>query len=149
MSFFNTYKRVDKLCCDLLNDKRGISAYIDIMLRQADGAYYVNDWAEDLKALKHYRWVRTQIAHEPDVTENELCDATDEKWLITFHNRILQRTDPLALYRRAKHPNQNGKIKVEHLPARSDRSVLWLILALLGSIVLLAFFVWLTFYYST
>lgn len=149
MSFYNTYKRLDKLCRDLLKDERGLSAYIDAMRARTDGNDYVNNWAKDLKALKHYRWVRNQLAHEPDVTEHNFCDTKDEEWLLDFYKRILQQTDPLTLYRRAKRPNQNGKIKVEHIPARSDRSVLWLILALLGSIALLVFFVWLSFYYST
>jgi hypothetical protein len=59
----------------------------------------VPDWAHDLKQLKHYRWVRNQIVHEPDCTEEELCTPADTQWLDVFYDRILRRKDPLAVYR--------------------------------------------------
>jgi len=149
MSFMNTYKRLDKLCRDLLNDERGLSAYIDIIHNYTDGAYYVDGWIEDLKALKHYRWVRNKIAHEPEVTENDLCDADDEEWLLDFYHRILQQTDPLALYHQAKHPNHSDKMETEHPPSHSYGDILCAVIEVCGAIVILACFVWFLFYFFT
>ena len=66
MGFIESYKHLEKLCGEVLNDDRRISAYIDEMINTPRGSYLVRGWDDDLKQLKHYRWVRNQIAHEPD-----------------------------------------------------------------------------------
>lgn len=99
MKFMNAYKRLEKLCSDMYGTAHGISAYIDDMVNCPCGARVVPDWAHDLKQLKHYRWIRNQIVHEPDCTEEELCTPADTQWLDAFYDRILRRKDPLAVYR--------------------------------------------------
>lgn len=84
MEFMNAYKRLEKLCSDMYGTAHGISAYIDDMVNCPRGARIVPDWAHDLKQLKHYRWIRNQIVHEPDCTEEELCTPADTRWLDTF-----------------------------------------------------------------
>jgi hypothetical protein len=69
------YKRLEQLCGDLLNDDCCISAYIDKMYDTPDGARLVKGWRDDLKQLKHYRWIRNRIAHEPNCSEAEMCDS--------------------------------------------------------------------------
>lgn len=68
MGFIESYKHLEKLCGEVLNDDRRISAYIDEMINTPRGSYLVKGWDDDLKQLKHYRWVRNQITHEPDCT---------------------------------------------------------------------------------
>lgn len=109
MSFISSYKHLEKLCGDVLNDSRRISAYIDEMQSTPNGAFYVHSWDEDLKALKYYRWVRNQIAHEPDCDEQNMCDLSDALWLDDFYSRIMNQTDPLALYRKATAPRTTPK----------------------------------------
>ena len=101
MSFISSYKHLEKLCGEVMNDRRCISAYIEEMERKPRGAFYVPSWNDDLKALKHYRWVRNQIAHEPDCDEDNMCDEDDVLWLAQFYSRIMNQTDPLTLYRKA------------------------------------------------
>lgn len=101
MGFIDSYKRLEKLCGDLLNDDRRVSAYIDEMIRIQNGAYYVLGWESDLKQLKHLRWVRNRIVHDPGCTEENMCEPGDAQWLDSFYRRIMNRTDPLALYDRA------------------------------------------------
>ena len=62
---------------------RRISAYIDEMINTPRGSYLVKGWDDDLKQLKHYRWVRNQIAHEPDCTEQNMCEPCDTCLLYT------------------------------------------------------------------
>ena len=104
MGFIDSYKHLEKLCGEVLNDDRRVSAYIDEMLRTPRGSYYVRTWDEDLKNLKHYRWVRNQISHEPGCTEQNMCDPKDELWLDEFYSRIMNQTDPLSLYHQATRP---------------------------------------------
>lgn len=56
MSFIDSYKRLEKLCDEVYSDNHGLSAYIDEMNNNPNGAYYVPGWDEDLKQLKHTRW---------------------------------------------------------------------------------------------
>ena len=98
MGFIDSYKHLEKLCGEVLNDDRRVSAYIDEMLRTPRGSYYVRTWDEDLKNLKHYRWVRNQISHEPGCTEQNMCDPKDELWLDAFYSRKKFRTYPTGIY---------------------------------------------------
>lgn len=101
MGFIDSYKQLEKLCGELLNDDRRISSYIEEMENTPDGSFYVRGWNNDLKQLKHYRWIRNQIVHEPDCTEQNMCESNDVIWLDNFYSRIMNQNDPLALYSKA------------------------------------------------
>lgn len=101
MSFMTSYKKLEQICRDITGADRPVSAYIDAMRETTQGARYVPGWEEDLKQLKHYRWVRNQIVHETGKTEENMCTSLDVVWIDNFYNRILNQTDPLALYHQA------------------------------------------------
>lgn len=109
MSFMESYKRLEKLCGEVLRDDGRISAYIKEMERTPRGSTLVPLWDDDLKQLKHYRWVRNQIGHEPNCTEANMCRPGDEQWLDRFYSRIMNQTDPLALYRQKTMPRPAQK----------------------------------------
>lgn len=96
MGFMESYKHLDNLCKDM--NGIGVTGYIKDMEQEKNGDFYVAIWKEDYRKLKHYRYIRNQIAHENDVNENNLCSAGDTAWLDSFYQRILAQTDPLALY---------------------------------------------------
>ena len=104
MGFMNEYKRLEKLCRDIYGDEKPVKAYIMRMEDKPDGVRWVTGWNADLKQLKHYLWVRNQISHNPDCTEENMCDYEDEQWITDFYNRIMAQTDPLTLYRKARQP---------------------------------------------
>lgn len=116
MGFIESYKHLEKLCGEILDDDRRISAYIDEMINTPRGAYLVPGWNDDLKQLKHYRWVRNQIAHELDCTESNMCQPDDTLWLDQFYSRIMNRTDPHALYAQATKPRPQPKTKQPRAP---------------------------------
>ena len=101
MEFIKAYKRLEKLCGEVMGDDRRVSAYIEEMQNTPRGAFLVNGWEDDLKRLKHYRWVRNRIVHDPDCTEETMCVPEDSLWVMDFYSRIMRQTDPLALYRKA------------------------------------------------
>lgn len=109
MGFIESYKHLEKLCGEVLNNDRRISAYIDEMKALPRGSYLVRGWDDDLKQLKHYRWVRNQIAHEPDCTEQNMCEPSDAEWLDDFYSRIMNQTYPLTLYSKAPKPRPTEK----------------------------------------
>lgn len=57
--------------------------------------------------MKYYRHIRNQIAHEVDATEEMICSLEDTIWIEEFYQRILQQTDPLAMYYKASTVQQS------------------------------------------
>lgn len=101
MGFIDSYKHLEKLCGEVLSDDRCVSAYIDTMKGVPNGELFVPGWENDLKKLKHYRWIRNKISHEPGCTEENMCVPEDARWINGFYGRIINQTDPLALYRKS------------------------------------------------
>lgn len=111
MSFIDSYKRLEKLCNEIYGSNRGLSAYIDDMLNNPSGTRYVEDWNETLKQLKHYRWIRNQIVHEPNCNEENMCVSDDILWLDKFYSRILSSSDPISLYRKSRNQASTQRLK--------------------------------------
>ncbi len=116
MGFIDSYKHVEKICGEILNDDRRLSAYIDEMIKIPNGAFYVNGWTNDLKQLKHYRWIRNKIVHEPDCSEQNMCNPEDALWLDNFYSRIMNQTDPLSMYAKAVKPRRKDKTVKSYTP---------------------------------
>ena len=152
MSFIESYKHLDKICGEMFETQYGVSAYIDEMINTPRGSFIVRGWDNDLKQLKHYRWIRNQIAHEPDCTEQNMCESGDTEWLDDFYSRIMNQIDPLAMYRKATRPQPAAKSAQNHEPAqlqytyskqpsqakhKSKKVVRWIVFSIIVAIVLL------------
>ena len=55
--------------------------------------YWIVEWNDEYRQLKHIRWLRNQIAHSAESVE---CSQADLDWLKGFHNRLLTQQDLLA-----------------------------------------------------
>ncbi len=88
------YKYVDAICRDMLGAEKGVTAYIE-QLDETPGTvrYWITEWNDEYKQLKHIRWLRNQIAHSTEYVE---CTQSDVDWLKGFHNRLLTQQDLLA-----------------------------------------------------
>lgn len=95
MGFMESYKHLDNLCRDM--NGIGITGYIKDMEQEQNGGFYVAGWKNDYMQLKHFRYIRNQIAHENYADESNMCSAGDTAWLDGFYRRIMEQTDPLAL----------------------------------------------------
>ena len=47
MGFLDSYKRLEKLCGEVMNDDRRITAYIEEMNNTPMGSLHVSTWNED------------------------------------------------------------------------------------------------------
>jgi hypothetical protein len=99
MAFLETYKRLDQLCRDLYRDDKGVSSYIEHM--KSAGARQSPHWNATLQTLIRLRHIRNQLTHEVGTLDQPLCTAEDIQWLQQFHHSIINRTDPIALLRKA------------------------------------------------
>ena len=141
MGFLDSYKRLERLCRDVMDDDRRLSAYIDEMVRLTDGSRRVSGWDRDLKQLKHYRWVRNQIVHDPDCSEENMCGPEDVRWIEDFHARIMNQTDPLALYRRVTQERESREQVRDTGPGGrlGERSGCLTVLACVGFVLVMLF----------
>lgn len=141
MGFLDSYKRLERLCRDVMDDDRRVSAYIDEMIRLTDGSRRVSGWDRDLKQLKHYRWVRNQIVHDPDCSEENMCGPEDVRWIEDFHARIMNQTDPLALYRRVTQERESREQVRDTGPGGrlGERSGCLTVLACVGFVLVMLF----------
>lgn len=113
MGFIEEYKRLERLYHDMTGEEKPVTAYIDKMESIGDGAKYVSGWDEDLKMLKHCRWARNRIVHDPGCTEENTCDPGDAENIRRFYSRLFSEQDPLTLYRSARrNTNRNRGVGV-------------------------------------
>ena len=94
IEFLEEYKYVDAICRDMLGAEKGVTAYIE----QLDETpmtvrYWITEWNDEYRQIKHIRWLRNQIVHS---TGNVECTQSDLDWLKDFHNRLLTQQDLLA-----------------------------------------------------
>ena len=94
IELLDEYKYVDAICRDMFGTKKGVSAYIE----QLDETpmtvrYWITEWNDEYRQLKHIRWLRNQIVHSTGYVE---CTQSDLDWLKGFHNRLLTQQDLLA-----------------------------------------------------
>lgn len=144
---------LEKLCSDIYGDNHGVSTYIDEMLNKPRGSYLVRGWDDDLKQLKHYRWVRNQIVHEPGCSEENMCEIVDAEWIDAFYSRIMNQTDPLAMYREATEPrpvtkpvqrNQTAQSQYTYperyyQPKKANKSIGWIVFIIIAILIGLVF----------
>lgn len=122
--FFDEYARLEQLCCDIYQTQQGVSHYIDHMKQAGGYTAHTASWNADLQQLIRLRHIRNHFAHTPGAFLEEACDQSDIDWLVNFHNRILNRTDPLAeLHKRSvankttyRTPNITAYHKAESRP---------------------------------
>ncbi len=93
-SFFNEYKRLEKLLNDMYEDSHGVTRYIDDMRSRYP------DTDRNLKKLKRIRYIRNHLAHDMGAFEEECATQDDILWIRDFYERILSGTDPLSAKKR-------------------------------------------------
>ena len=103
--FFDEFKSLDKLCRDIYGDgttqKLGATLYLEHM--EADflsGRRFVPNWESDYVKLKCARNMRNEFAHSPDSFSYLSCSQQEIDFVRSFHDRILNGSDPLTVLRK-------------------------------------------------
>lgn len=109
LDFLEAYKNLDELCKQILSSDVGVSQYIEDMEKETQGLYYVTDWEKDYKKLKHMRFIRNQLVHDPNSFNNNLVTLEDIEWIKVFRLRIIKCTDPFSILNQSH--NQEGGVK--------------------------------------
>ncbi len=121
--FLEAYKRLDKLCQEVLGTDKGITAYIDEMKDSVGGI--IPGWAEDLKMLKELRHIRNMLSHDVGTFDQNVCDIDDVEWLEDFRDRLMKGNDPLGLlHKTAKKAKAPTTKVVDPIETKSPRETL-------------------------
>lgn len=101
IEFFDEYKRLDKLCSDMYGKSSGgVTSYInDMESVSSSDAQKILDWHSTYNKLKSLRHIRNQMAHGEGSFDDYVCSYDDIEWLRDFRNKIMNVSDPLAIYR--------------------------------------------------
>lgn len=111
--FMNEFKSLEKLCNELYGDISGVTHYINDMDETPSYiARRIPGWSNDLANLKKVRHIRNQISHNPDYSDDDY-EQEDIEFIRQFHQRILDRTDPLALRRQLLEARAKVQTKVK------------------------------------
>ena len=135
--FFEQYKRLNKLCCEIYDCQNGVSAYIEQMENDAyEGRKFVRMWDSDYKSLKHVRYIRNRLAH--DYVGSQLSDQNDIVFVQSFYKRILSGNDPLAVLEKSKAAKKKAKKQpVNHNKKKQNNTLLLFVTISLVILVLL------------
>lgn len=96
--FFEEFTKLNKVCVAVYQVEGGTFGYL-VQMGGVSGASaeMIPRWYEDLEQLHRYRMVYQALAQSTEAFEEVLCSEEDVNWLRAFGNRIMERTDPLAL----------------------------------------------------
>lgn len=121
---FEEYKRLDELCRQIYGSQPGITHYIDDMKGVLEINYrHIPNWKADLKQLIRIRHIRNDLAHRQGAFDEEICTQEDIEWSQEFHERILKRSDPLALLHKY-FVAQSQMVKAERTRFSSQKSLI-------------------------
>ena len=97
-TFFEEFKKLEKLCNDIYKSHNGVTNYIDDMNAVSFRNYYnIPNWEADLHRLKQLRHIRNTLAHVEGAFNENICTQQDIEWVQAFYERILKQSDPLAI----------------------------------------------------
>lgn len=138
ITFFEEYKKLDKLCGDKYSFEKGISGYIEKMESiYREGEDDVSVWKCEYKMLKHLRWVRNQIAHT--ASTERICEKEDIKQVRALYGRMMRNKDALALYEKAHKIRSRVKSKTRKGADENFRYKLFFAIIVLSLMVAFVF----------
>ena len=109
-TFFEEYKKLQRLCNDIYDSNNGVTNYIDDMNAvPISSSCMISNWMSDLKQLKRLRHIRNILAHEEGSFKMDMCTLSDVKWIQSFYNRILNQSDPLSVLHQMKKTQPSKK----------------------------------------
>lgn len=110
IDFLEKYKRLDNLCKDILSSNTGVTSYIDKMTSLSYGFSMVSSWENDLKRLKHIRWVRNKLTH--DNNSDGLVGDEEINFVNDFYNQIMNQEDPFSKLRKIEIEREKRRAQI-------------------------------------
>lgn len=102
VEFLEEYKRLDKLCKELLNSSEGVSSYIcEMEMTPYEATANIPTWEATYNEIKHYRWMRNQLVHEISLDE-DFCKKEDIEGVKNLYELMFKTQDPLSIADRSK-----------------------------------------------
>ncbi len=129
---------LEQVCNRIYNDTHGVTAYINEMRDlETQGAQSIKGWPEALKRLKEIRHKRNKLSHGEVSFREEWAEKEDIEFLIAFRKKVLNQTDPIALYYKRR--------KTKSKPTRTKKSKKHsgCLAGVVAAVIVFAVFVWL------
>ena len=102
VEFLEQYKRLDKLCKELLNSNEGVSSYIcEMETTPYETTSGISEWDTTYKQIKNFRWMRNQLVHEISI-DDDFCTKEDIDSIKKLYELIFKTQDPLSIASRSR-----------------------------------------------
>lgn len=151
VEFFETYKKIDRLCAQMYGlSGGGVTAYIDDMKAHAYGTRRPDNWNVTFNTLRRLRHMRNEMAHDEGGFDTAMCTYEDIYWLNSFYDALMHGRDPLPCiyHRQVKMPANNTYYAAPSNYNKSHRGsgkiMATVIILLLIFLIALAFYVYKT-----
>ncbi len=95
------FGNLERICNQIYDAQHGITCYIEDMEYTYDGSLRVANWEHDLRQLKDIRHKRNKLSHGEVSFNSPWAEPDDIDFILEFYGRLLNGSDPLALYRKA------------------------------------------------
>ena len=103
---------LEQECNQIYNDTHGVTTYINEMKDlESQGVPKVKDWSASLKRLKEIRHKRNKLSHGEISFREEWAEKEDLEFLLAFRKKVLNQTDPIALYYNQRKGTKTKKAK--------------------------------------
>ena len=121
--FFDEYKKLDKLCSEMYGkNSGGVTCYLnDMMTVPVMQRNRIPEWNQTYDRLRELRHIRNQMAHGEGSFEDYPCSEEDVLWLFEFRSKIMDISDPLAVYRRQTEGSTHATRAKEEPPLAVDQ----------------------------
>ncbi len=102
VEFLEQYKRLDKLCKEMLDSNEGVSSYIcEMETTPYETTAEISAWDTTYKQIKNFRWMRNQLVHEISI-DDDFCTKEDIDSIKKLYELIVNTQDPLSIASRSK-----------------------------------------------
>lgn len=113
---------LERICNQIYGDHHGVTCYIeDMKALGIRAAYTVPGWTQSLERLQEIRHKRNMLTHGEVSFSRPWAEQQDISFLEAFRERILTRTDPLAVYREImEEEREKAAVKQQNAPIRQQ-----------------------------
>lgn len=119
VEFLEEYKELDNLMKDYLRSESGVTAYIEALESMPSDKQFL--YLEDIKKLKHLRWIRNNLAHESNSMNKNVCNDDDIDSIRKYYEKIINNLDPLHILSNEVSSDTNEIFNVLHKSEKPKR----------------------------
>ncbi|MBR6794373.1 MAG: hypothetical protein IKM48_08485 [Clostridia bacterium] len=142
------FGELEQLCNQIYQQSHGVTVYIEEMMELKDrGAQVVRYWDYYLKRLKEVRHKRNKLSHGEVSFGEAWAEKEDLDFLSEFKEKLLDQTDPIALYRKHLKARTRKNARANAKRKKKRRNTSGCLAGIIAGVLVAAAAVWVYYYF--